>query len=53
MIDPSVLRTDKYEIIGTGSLFIKNVTILDNGRYECSIKNEFGRATASALITIR
>ncbi|KAI8116975.1 Peroxidasin [Lucilia cuprina] len=53
IIDPKILQTDKYEIIGTGSLFIKNVTILDNGRYECSIKNEFGRATASALVTIR
>ncbi|XP_065362237.1 peroxidasin [Calliphora vicina] len=53
VIDPKVLHTDKYEVIATGSLFIKNVTILDNGRYECSIKNEFGRATASALITIR
>ncbi|TMW42476.1 hypothetical protein DOY81_012444, partial [Sarcophaga bullata] len=38
LIDPNVMLKDKYEIIGTGSLFIKNVTISDNGRYECSIK---------------
>ncbi|XP_037881152.1 peroxidasin isoform X2 [Glossina fuscipes] len=53
LIDPIILSSEKYEISGTGSLFVKNVTIFDGGRYECSLKNEFGRATASALITIR
>ncbi|EDW17736.2 peroxidasin [Drosophila mojavensis] len=53
LIDPNVQLTEKYQISGTGSLFVKNVTILDGGRYECQLKNRFGRATASALITIR
>ncbi|XP_061393833.1 peroxidasin [Musca vetustissima] len=53
IIDPNVLLTNKYEISGTGSLFVRNVTIFDGGRYECSVKNEFGRATASAFVTIR
>uniref|UniRef100_A0A1B0AI49 Ig-like domain-containing protein n=1 Tax=Glossina pallidipes TaxID=7398 RepID=A0A1B0AI49_GLOPL len=52
IIDPIILSSEKYEISSTGSLFVKNVTIFDGGRYECSLKNEFGRATASALITI-
>ncbi|XP_060651867.1 LOW QUALITY PROTEIN: peroxidasin [Drosophila nasuta] len=52
-IDPNVQLTEKYQISGTGSLFVKNVTILDGGRYECQLKNRFGRATASALVTIR
>jgi len=53
LIDPNVQLTEKYQISGAGSLFVKNVTILDGGRYECQIKNKFGRATASALVTIR
>ncbi|EDV96683.1 peroxidasin [Drosophila grimshawi] len=53
LIDPNVQLTEKYQISGTGSLFVKNVTILDGGRYECQLKNKFGRATASALVTIR
>ncbi|KAM8709189.1 hypothetical protein ACLKA7_016061 [Drosophila subpalustris] len=53
LIDPNVQLTEKYQISGAGSLFVKNVTILDGGRYECQLKNKFGRATASALVTIR
>ncbi|KAH8316805.1 hypothetical protein KR074_009084 [Drosophila pseudoananassae] len=53
LIDPNVQLTEKYQISGLGSLFVKNVTILDGGRYECQLKNQFGRATASALVTIR
>uniref|UniRef100_T1PGN3 Cell adhesion molecule-related/down-regulated by oncogenes n=1 Tax=Musca domestica TaxID=7370 RepID=T1PGN3_MUSDO len=53
IIDPNVLLTNKYEISGTGSLFVRNVTIFDGGRYECSVKNEYGRSTASAFVTIR
>ncbi|XP_001354288.3 peroxidasin [Drosophila pseudoobscura] len=53
LIDPNVQLTEKYQISGAGSLFVKNVTILDGGRYECQLKNEFGRASASALVTIR
>lgn len=53
IIDPNILLTDKYQVSGTGSMFVKNVTIFDGGRYECSLKNEFGRTTASAFVTIR
>ncbi|XP_017057908.1 peroxidasin [Drosophila ficusphila] len=53
LIDPNVQLTEKYQISGAGSLFVKNVTIPDGGRYECQVKNQFGRASASALVTIR
>ncbi|XP_030372346.1 peroxidasin, partial [Scaptodrosophila lebanonensis] len=53
LIDPNQQLTEKYQISGAGSLYVKNVTILDGGRYECTLKNQFGRATASALVTIR
>ncbi|XP_075162195.1 peroxidasin [Haematobia irritans] len=53
IIDPNVVTSNKYEISGTGSLFVRNVTIFDGGRYECSVKNEFGRSTTSAFVTIR
>ncbi|KAI8039124.1 hypothetical protein M5D96_007841, partial [Drosophila gunungcola] len=53
LIDPNVPLTEKYQISGAGSLFVKNVTVPDGGRYECQVKNQFGRATASALVTIR
>ncbi|EDW78831.1 uncharacterized protein Dwil_GK12503 [Drosophila willistoni] len=53
LIDPHVQAIEKYQISGAGSLFVKNVTILDGGRYECQLKNQFGRVSASALVTIR
>ncbi|KAH8305592.1 hypothetical protein KR059_002341 [Drosophila kikkawai] len=53
LIDPNVQLTEKYQISGAGSLFVKNVTIPDGGRYECQLKNQFGRTSASALVTIR
>nr|NP_523891.2 peroxidasin, isoform A [Drosophila melanogaster]NP_995975.1 peroxidasin, isoform E [Drosophila melanogaster]NP_995976.1 peroxidasin, isoform D [Drosophila melanogaster]NP_995977.1 peroxidasin, isoform C [Drosophila melanogaster]Q9VZZ4.1 RecName: Full=Peroxidasin; Flags: Precursor [Drosophila melanogaster]AOQ10577.1 Pxn-RA [synthetic construct]AAF47668.1 peroxidasin, isoform A [Drosophila melanogaster]AAS64946.1 peroxidasin, isoform C [Drosophila melanogaster]AAS64947.1 peroxidasin, isofo len=53
LIDPNVQLAEKYQISGAGSLFVKNVTIPDGGRYECQLKNQFGRASASALVTIR
>ncbi|XP_043950846.1 peroxidasin isoform X1 [Drosophila biarmipes] len=53
LIDPNVQLTEKYQISGAGSLFVKNVTIPDGGRYECQLKNQFGRVSASALVTIR
>ncbi|ALC43349.1 Pxn [Drosophila busckii] len=53
LIDPNVQLIEKYQISGAGSLFVKNVTILDGGRYECQLRNKFGRATASALVTIK
>ena len=45
--------TLKYTFSTAGSLYIANVNELDAGRYECTITNEFGRATASALITVK
>lgn len=42
----------RYRISASGSLFITNVTDTDTGRYECSLSNEFGRATAHGLVTV-
>ncbi|KAH8303803.1 hypothetical protein KR018_006943 [Drosophila ironensis] len=53
LIDPNVQLAEKYQISGAGSLFVKNVTILDGGRYECQLRNQFGRTSASALVTVR
>lgn len=36
-----------------GSLHIANVDEQDNGRYECTVLNDFGRATASAVVSVR
>lgn len=36
-----------------GSLYLYNVTSQDTGRYECSAINEYGRATAQALVRVR
>lgn len=47
------LANDKYIVSSAGSIFVNNVTLVDTGRYECSVKNEKGRVTASALITIK
>lgn len=43
----------RYRISASGSLFITNVTDADTGRYECSLSNEFGRATAHGLVTVK
>ncbi|XP_055915269.1 peroxidasin [Eupeodes corollae] len=48
-----VFNNERFQISTSGSLYIKNATLSDTGRYECSIKNEHGRATASGLVTIK
>ncbi|XP_058178642.1 peroxidasin [Anopheles ziemanni] len=44
---------DKYRISSAGSLFVSNITELDVGRYECSLLNKYGRATASGMLTVK
>uniref|UniRef100_A0AAG5DEK2 Cell adhesion molecule-related/down-regulated by oncogenes n=1 Tax=Anopheles atroparvus TaxID=41427 RepID=A0AAG5DEK2_ANOAO len=44
---------DKYRISSAGSLFISNITELDVGRYECSLLNKYGRATASGMLAVK
>ncbi|XP_055701010.1 peroxidasin isoform X2 [Phlebotomus papatasi] len=49
----TIISTDRFRIALSGSLHIANITILDSGRYECSITNEFGRATGQGLLIVR
>ncbi|XP_059614618.1 peroxidasin isoform X2 [Phlebotomus argentipes] len=49
----TIIPTDRFRTAESGSLHIANVTILDSGRYECSITNEFGRATGQGLLIVR
>lgn len=49
----TLTQTTKYRISTAGSLYIANITELDAGRYECSLFNENGRATAAGLVTVR
>lgn len=49
----TLFAVSRVRIAPSGSLFIANLTLADSGRYECSIFNEYGRATASGLITVK
>ncbi|XP_055686975.1 peroxidasin isoform X2 [Lutzomyia longipalpis] len=49
----TIISTDRFRIAASGSLHVTNVTTLDSGRYECSITNEFGRATGQGLLIVR
>ncbi|XP_058461280.1 peroxidasin isoform X2 [Malaya genurostris] len=49
----TLTQTDKYRLSSTGSLSISNLTETDRGRYECSLLNQYGRATASGLLTVK
>ncbi|XP_055533794.1 peroxidasin isoform X2 [Wyeomyia smithii] len=49
----TLTQTDKYRLSLAGSLFISNLTETDEGRYECSLLNQYGRATASGLLTVK
>lgn len=48
-----IARSLRHRISQSGSLYITNVTNEDSGRYECSVKNENGRTSASGLVSIR
>lgn len=48
-----VAQTAKHRIGISGSLFIKKITIQEAGRYECTIRNSFGRVSASSLVTVK
>ncbi|XP_035785231.1 LOW QUALITY PROTEIN: peroxidasin-like [Anopheles albimanus] len=49
----TITPKDKYRISAAGSLFVSNITQLDEGRYECSLLNKYGRATASGMLTVK
>ncbi|XP_050073401.1 peroxidasin isoform X1 [Anopheles maculipalpis] len=49
----TITPKDKYRISSAGSLFIANITFTDEGRYECSLLNKYGRATASGMLTVK
>lgn len=49
----TLTKSIKYNLSPAGSLFISNVNELDAGRYECTVANEHGRATASCVVTVR
>ncbi|KAL6430530.1 hypothetical protein ACFW04_007847 [Cataglyphis niger] len=51
--DGSALESNRIKITRGGSLLIFNVIPQDTGRYECSAINDYGRATADALIRVR
>ncbi|XP_011629559.1 peroxidasin [Pogonomyrmex barbatus] len=51
--DGSTLESNRVKITRGGSLLIFNVTLQDSGRYECSAVNDYGRATADALVRVR
>ena len=49
----TLTKSIKYNLSPAGSLFISNLNELDAGRYECTVTNEFGRVTASAVVSVR
>lgn len=51
--DGSALEGNRIKITRGGSLLIFNVIPQDTGRYECSAVNDYGRATADALVRVR
>ncbi|KAL0105107.1 hypothetical protein PUN28_016635 [Cardiocondyla obscurior] len=51
--DGSALEGNRIKITRGGSLVIFNVIPQDSGRYECTAVNDYGRATADALVRVR
>nr|XP_036214818.1 peroxidasin isoform X2 [Bactrocera oleae] len=52
VITENIFSNHKYQVSGYGSLLVKNVTTADGGRYECTLKNQYGRVTASSLVKV-
>lgn len=48
-----IIPDDRVVITLFGSLVIKNLTVTDTGRYECSFVNEYGRDTVSSFLTVK
>ncbi|XP_078041721.1 peroxidasin [Augochlora pura] len=51
--DGTAVEGNRFKISRAGSLYLYNVTSADTGRYECSAVNDYGRATAQALVRVR
>ncbi|XP_029163989.1 peroxidasin homolog [Nylanderia fulva] len=51
--DGSAVDGNRIKVTRGGSLLIFNVIPQDTGRYECSAINDYGRATADALVRVR
>ncbi|KAK9877952.1 hypothetical protein WA026_020172 [Henosepilachna vigintioctopunctata] len=49
----TIQRTGRARTSLTGSIYIHNVQIEDQGRYECIAINDFGRNTASGYLTVK
>lgn len=48
-----LFAVNRVRVAPSGSLFITNLTLADSGRYECLVVNEYGRAAASGLVTVK
>ncbi|KAG6457151.1 hypothetical protein O3G_MSEX010145 [Manduca sexta] len=48
-----ILDNERISITLIGSLIIRNVSVTDSGRYECSAFNEYGRDTTSVFLTVK
>lgn len=46
-------RTGRFKVSLSGNLYIYNITAEDQGRYECSAINDYGRDTASGYLTVK
>ncbi|XP_033354819.1 peroxidasin isoform X2 [Bombus vosnesenskii] len=51
--DGTAVEGSRFRVSRGGSLYLYNVTAADTGRYECSAVNQYGRATAQALVRVR
>ena len=49
----TLTKSLKYSFSSAGSIFIANVNDFDSGRYECTVTNDFGRVTASCVVSVR
>lgn len=46
-------RTGRFKVSLNGNLYIYKVAAEDQGRYECTAVNEYGRDTASGYLTVK